>query len=246
MPKLLVPLEGRPLISQVLRAASGTGLFSQAVIILGPYYEEVLDTIEGLVSRIEWQSDMEIVFVRNPRFETTNNVYSLYLAREYLEGNVLIHNSDVLVAPELFARLASKNDANTAWVLAERMSAIPQEETKLMIRSSNEVAEFGEEISSDAGEGRYVGVCSFATGATEVFRHEIESFYERRELGVFYTKAIKALTRRNMLRVTWTEGLPWLEVDTLEDLQLSASKIHEIVSRIHVEPGKVAQLRSVG
>ena len=246
LPKLLVPLQGRPLISHILRVASGTGLFSQAVIILGPYYEAVLDTIEGLASRIEWQSEMEIVCIRNPRYETTNNVYSLYLAREYLDGDIVIHNCDVLVAPDSFAGLASKNDENTAWVLAERMSAIPQEETKIVAERGDKVTQFGEEISSSVGEGRYVGVCSFASGATTIFRDEVESFYKRGDLGVFYTKVIKALARRNMLRVVWTEGLSWLEIDTLEDLQASASKIHEIVSRIHVGSGKVARLRSVG
>jgi len=245
LPKLLVPLQGRPLISHILRIASATGLFSQAVIVLGPYYEAVLDTIKGLVSRVEWQTDMEVVCIRNSKFETTNNVYSLYLAREYLEGNIVIHNCDVLVSPESFARLASKNDASTAWVLAERMSPVPQEETKIVASSYDKVTEFGEEINSNVGQGRYVGVCSFSSGASHVFRNEIETIFERGELGVFYTKAIRALARRDMLRVLWTEGLPWLEIDTLEDLQLNAPKFNEIVSRIHVSAGTTARLRSV-
>lgn len=245
IPKFLVPLQGRPLISHILRIASATGLFSQTVIILGPYYEAVLDTIEGLLSRIEWQSDMEVVCIRNPKFETTNNVYSLYLAREYLEGNIVIHNCDVLVSLESFAKLASKNAESAAWVLAERMSPVPQEETKIVASSHDGVAEIGEEISSSVGQGRYVGVCSFSSGASNVFRNEIESFFERGELGVFYTKAIKALARRGMLRVVWTEGLPWLEIDTLEDLQLYAPKVNEIVSRIHASAGKTARTISL-
>ena len=246
LPKLLIPLQGRPLISHVLRMVSATARFSQVVIILGPHYEAVSDTVEGLASRVKWQSDTEVVCIRNPRFETTNNIYSLYLAREYIEGDVLIHNCDVLVDPALIARLASKNDANRGWVLVEKMSQIPEEETKILTKSHDEVAQIGEEISSSVGEGRYVGVCCFGSEAAKVFRNEVESFFERGELGVFYTKVLKALARRSILGVIWTEGLPWLEIDTLEDLRQSASKVNEIVSHTGMpDSGKVGRVRFI-
>jgi hypothetical protein len=87
------------MISHLLRMASAIGLFSQIVIILGPYYQNVLQTMRDIATGVEWQSETDIVCIKNPQFDTTNNIYSLHLVRNYLNGDVVIHNNDVLVAP---------------------------------------------------------------------------------------------------------------------------------------------------
>jgi len=232
MPKLLVPISGRPIVSHLLRMVSATGAFSQIVIILGPYYESVLQTIQDLTSSIRWQTRTDIICIRNSRHRATNNIYSLYLARDYLEGDILVHDSDVLVDPSLIIRLISKSAGDTCRVLLDRISPIPEAETKAVVDTSDRVTQFGEDVTSNMADGRYVGVCSLTSRASDAFRREVVTLVQQDEMNVFYTSAIKTLAGGGTVQAVWAEGLPWFEIDTLEDLRSIGSKGEEITRKI--------------
>jgi len=220
IPKFLIPISGRPILSYLLRMASATRLISQIIIILGPYYDSVLETIQELASNIMWKSATEIICLKNPDFAKTNSIYSIYLARSFLEDNFIIQDSDVLVAPQLFANLAAKKGRNIAWTLAQRMQSIPEEETKVVTDQKNQAIQLGErEVPSKFANGRFIGLSHIRSGASEIFRDEIESLVKTGITGTYYTTAMKSLTTSKMLHTVWTNDQPWFEVDTLDDLK---------------------------
>jgi choline kinase len=230
-PKLLIPMHGRPIISHLLRIASSVGSFSDVVIILGPEYEKVTQTVRELSSGIKWQSKTTITLLKNPKYLETNNIYSLYLAREFLEGDVILHDSDVLVAPSAFAKFLPDLRGNEALALIDESKPIPMEETKIKTRQG-QIVEFGEHIQSDEAEGRYVGVCRFTSATSSMLKEEIEGLIEQNDLKVYYTKAVNYIASHAILRPVWTEKAPWLEVDTWEDLKASGSVARQIIDSI--------------
>jgi len=245
LPKCLIPISGRPIISHLFRMASATGLFSQIVIILGPYYETVLETIQGLASSISWTSKTEILCLRNRDFARTNSIYSIYLARDFLEGDVLIHDSDVLVAHPLFETVATKRVPNSAWVLAEKMPSIPEDETKVVTNSDDQVIQIGErDIPSKTAQGRFIGLSHFSSGATELFRDEIMSLVGRGVIGTYYTAAIKLLAEHKMLFTVWSDGRPWFEIDTLDDLRSLDPEAKEQITQ-QIPHHKNARVRAI-
>jgi choline kinase len=232
LPKLLIPIAGRPIISHILRLASSVGQFSEIIIILGPFFDDVVQTIRELASGIRWETDTEIICVANPSFETTNNIYSLYLARQYLEGNLIIHNSDVLVAPALFTRLFSLGDSLNAWILADNAAPIPETETKFVADTSGKIVQFGEHISSEIAHGRYIGATRFDANTSHLFRREVSSLVERGEVSCWYTRAMAKLADLGMLHASWSDGQPWCEIDTIEDYARMGSRAKAIASQI--------------
>jgi choline kinase len=44
-------------------------------------------------------------FIENPRYQTTNSLYSLWLARDVLPDGAVIMNSDILLLSDLLRRL---------------------------------------------------------------------------------------------------------------------------------------------
>jgi choline kinase len=244
LPKCLIPISGRPIISYLLRMASASSIISQIIIILGPYYDAVQETIQDLASSIRWKSATEILCVKNPDFAKTNSIYSIYLARDFLEGNFLVQDSDVLVAPQLFVNLAAKKGRNIAWALAERMQSIPEEETKVVTDQNDQVIQFGEtEISSEIAHGRFIGLSNFRSGASEVFRDEVISLVKAGMIGTYYTMAMKALSTRKMLHTLWTNGQPWFEIDTLDDLKSIDPNAKEAIIR-QISPSKNEKMKA--
>jgi choline kinase len=244
--KLLIPIAGRPIISHILRMASSVGQFSEIVIILGPFFEDVVQTIRELASGIRWETDTEIICIANPRFGTTNNIYSMYLARQYLEGNVIVHNSDVLVAPALLARLFSLGDSVNAWILADSAAPIPEVETKLVADPSGRVIQFGEDVSSKIAHGRYIGVTRFDSHTCHLFQHEISSMVEQGQVSHWYTRGMATLAELRMLNVSWVYGQPWCEIDTMEDFIRAGPKANVIASQIvGLDMGKLAKVSCI-
>ncbi len=108
--KCMVPLHGRTLIERSLDALVNAGV-ERIVLVVGYHAAGVMnlvgDTYQGV----------PVVYVHNPRFTTTNNVYSLYLARDYLvEQDTLLLESDVAFQEKILTDLLAHPAPNVAVV----------------------------------------------------------------------------------------------------------------------------------
>jgi len=250
--KLLLPVLGQPLISHILQMASAVAEFSRIIVVLGPDYETAFRTIRNVASGILWNSDTEVVCVKNSNYKSTNVAYSLYLVRRYLEGDVVIHNGDVLVTPALFEKLVIRrrriqrsNDSIGAWVLAEKTSTIPEYQTKIVADDKGVVIEIGKTVSSGPN-GLYMDLCCLTSQATSIFRDELCTFVRRGQLNAFYSEALNGLASRLLLGTVWSEGLPWFELDKTQDLERLSLVAPEIVRQISRRKlGSVAKVTSV-
>ena len=98
-------------------------------------------------------------YVDNERYEHTNSLYSLWLAREELESGALILNSDVLALPLLFDRLLQSPAPDA--ILVERGDAFEPEDMKVMLNGS-QVVDFGKDLPPERAHAHNVGVAKFS------------------------------------------------------------------------------------
>ena len=84
LPKCLLPIGGRPLIEHQLEALSDAGV-GNVLVVVGHQADEVRKT---LGNRVE--------YVENTRYDATNSLYSLWLAREWVKGPFVLLNCDLL------------------------------------------------------------------------------------------------------------------------------------------------------
>ena len=66
------------IISRQLRQVAEQGI-SEVIITTGPFEEKLIHYVESLGLPLSY------TFVRNPNYENTNYIYSMYLAKKYLE-----------------------------------------------------------------------------------------------------------------------------------------------------------------
>src|SRR5687768_1055478 len=82
-PKTLLPVAGVPILRRTMTSLMRCG-FDQFVICTGYLEHLVRDAVRS------WYPGLDVTFVTNPDFRTTNNACSLYLAREHVEGSGFI------------------------------------------------------------------------------------------------------------------------------------------------------------
>jgi len=97
--KPLTPVAGVPILHRALTALASAGV-RETVIVAGHRADEIVESVG------ETFAGMTLRFVVSPRYETTNNAYSLWLAREHLDTDLYLLDGDVVFDPALLTRLA--------------------------------------------------------------------------------------------------------------------------------------------
>lgn len=97
--KCMVPVNGIPMIERMLRQLDRYGL-KQIILVTGHKGEQLRDFVTSL------SIHTPVVFLENPIYDTTNNIYSLYLAKDYLlMDDTLLLESDLIFEQELLTQI---------------------------------------------------------------------------------------------------------------------------------------------
>ena len=109
--KCMVPVNGVRLIDRLLHQLSNLEL-SRVVIVVG-YQAENLKSYIGT----RYADQLTIEYVENPVYDKTNNIYSLWLAKERLqEDDTLLIESDLIFSDRLFPMIMENPYPNLALV----------------------------------------------------------------------------------------------------------------------------------
>jgi histidinol-phosphate/aromatic aminotransferase/cobyric acid decarboxylase-like protein/choline kinase len=108
--KAMIEVDGRTLIGRALDALAEAGV-GEAAIVTG----HAGDTLRAFVG--DRHRGMRITYFENPIYQTTNNIYSLWLAREFLKrDDTVLLESDIVFEPRLLDGMLRNPHPNLAAV----------------------------------------------------------------------------------------------------------------------------------
>jgi choline kinase len=221
VPKCLLEVGGHSLIDHQAAALRSLGI-TDLVVVIGYQGDKVRQHLNGAARYLE-----------NTRYELTNSLYSLWLAREELRSGALVFNSDVLVPPLLIDRLLQSPAPDA--ILAERGGAFEAEDMKVMLNGTA-VVDFGKDLPADRSHAHNVGIAKFsAEGGTrlaECLDRLVVTGHENDWTPVAYGD----FGRQWPLVAVFTEGLPWIEIDYLSDLSRARLEIEPAIGAIDGVP----------
>lgn len=107
LPKCLVEVNGEPLLSRALCALAACGL-QEAVIVIG-HLGDVIRTRIG-----DQFAGLEIHYVDALDYDTTNNIRSLWDARDYFDDDILLLEADVIFDNAVIEALLRQSGSSVA------------------------------------------------------------------------------------------------------------------------------------
>ena len=115
--KCMVRVNGKRIIDLIFDsvkiANQGQKKIDRFIVVTGYKGENLRKYIEENLS----DPDVKIEFVDNPDYDTTNNIYSLWLARKYLiEDETILLESDIVYDKNLLKELMADERPNLAVV----------------------------------------------------------------------------------------------------------------------------------
>lgn len=168
-------------------------------------------------------------FIENPVFAETNNIYSLWLARDWLKGSSFaILNADVVLDDRILPPALSSSAPITmivdpAW----------RDETMKVIIVKDRVVRMSKQISRTDFSGTYIGITVVDSTAYGRLFDRIGDLIGRGNDKIFFNAAVQELADEG-LHVAYTEtaGLPWAEIDDPGDLAFARLHVFPKLARI--------------
>lgn len=141
-PKCMTEIKpGETILSRQLRQIEDAGI-TEAIITTG-YTESVLmNYCKSL------DTNLTLHFVSNPDYRTTNYIYSVYLAREYLrDDDILFMHGDLVFENEALDILL--NDERSVMAVSSSVP-LPEKDFKAVIDSEGKILKVGVEFFTDS------------------------------------------------------------------------------------------------
>lgn len=210
-PKCLLEVGGRTLLEYQLDALEKCGV--DEVIVVTGYFREM---IEAKFAQVEGRYSFTTTFVYNPLFAETNNIYSLWTAKDAARGSeFLVMHADVLFHSGILEDCC-KQPGDIVLVADEHL----HEETMKLVASDGRVTSVGKHVKFDEASGTFLGIAKFSpAGGTRMF-DELDRVIEAGETNAYFTLALMGLIADGEeIGVSWTNGRAWIEVDFPEELE---------------------------
>lgn len=217
-PKCMVPFRGKPVLEWIVDTMTGCGI-NDTVVVAG-YHEECI-TLPGVRKLL------------NPRYGSTNMLYTLFCAESELQGDVVFSYSDIIYTPlVLQTLLAAQGDFcvvidrqwEKLWRL--RMENPLDDAESLVLDSTGNIVEIGKKTNDFRRiQGQYIGLFKISAAAllkVRAFYHSLDTtlHYDGKDFeNMYMTSFIQEIANRLMqVKAVPVDG-GWLEIDSIEDLE---------------------------
>lgn len=228
-PKPLVRIGGKSILSRLVTNLVAVGI-ERVVVVTGHLGERIVEELTTAHPAVDF------TFVHNDRYRTTNNIYSLWLARDHFDEDFLLLEADVVCRPEVLEPLVD-GPAGTC-------AALVSPKTWFMDGACVELQGFPLRITAPrqipTGEHRphhyktvnfYRIAAAFAGGwLTARLREKVETA----DLSAYYeTLFAEAIDRRleDFFACVVAET-DWFEIDNLDDLDIAEYRLKSPKDRL--------------
>ena len=209
-PKCLTEIHGVPILDQQVRSLEDWG-FERLVVVLGHMEECIRKFLE------QRPSDLRIDYITSPRYRTTNNIYSLWIARELVREPFLLLESDLFFDTSLLGPMLRPDSIAVSPI------------QPWMTGSTVELDHHRRVISMDVGAGarrnnfslKTVNIYSLSADTWRHVTERLDRHITAGNVGDYYeTVFAEMIGEGNLsLRPVLFDDERWYEIDTLADLQ---------------------------
>ncbi len=209
LPKCMVEIAaGKTIIFQQLDILKKLGI-KDFLITTGPFHDL-------LKSHIALHfPNLNVEYVHNPLYSETNYIYSLYLAKEKLDNDIILLHGDMVIDENICNRVLNSPQKNL--VVMDKSAPLPEKDFKGII-SGNNIQKISINLS---GDNCYFLLPFYKMHKNKfaLWMNEIERFVKGANTSVYAENAFNEISSSMELEPLWLEREICMEVDNPEDLK---------------------------
>ncbi len=208
-PKCLTIVNGISILERLISSLNQHG-FKRLVVVTGYLETHIRDFLGDQVG------GMKIEYVFSPLYKTTNNIYSLWMAREIINEPFLLLESDLVFDESLL----------DAMMYPDRIAVAKMQPwmngTCVTINQSHHVNVFLAGNADSFGEIKYktINIYSISLNSWNEIVKRLDKHISDGKVNNYYETIFAEMTADGSLsfKTVSFDGNPWYEIDTIEDL----------------------------
>ena len=209
-PKCLLTVGGKTLLLRTIDNFVDNGI-TDFLIVTGYLQNMIIDFVKANYPQLN------VKFIENTDYASTNNIYSLFLAEEFARGeDFILSDSDILFSKDIIAALLNDKTPN---VLAMNRHELGEEEIKIIADNDRNVLEISKVCSIADAIGESVGLEKMSAEYSVALFKELHQMIDNEGLNnVFYEKCFERLIPQGFtFKYLDTTDYFSMEIDTVED-----------------------------
>ena len=191
------------------------------VVITTGYYDDVLE---------EYCRSLDIpldyVFVKNPMYDKTNYIYSIYCAREYLNDDIVIMHGDLVFENSVFEEIINYSGNCMA---VSSTTPLPQKDFKAVIEDGK-VVRVGIEFFDNAAAAQ--PLYKLNRHDWMIWLNKIIDYCESNKVSCYAENALNEISSSCNIHPFDVRDRLCAEIDNVEDLHVVTARLKEIDNRI--------------
>lgn len=225
LPKCLLQVGGRPLLASLLETLASLGI-AETCLVTGYLQEQIRAFVESATASLP----LTFTFVENPRYAETNNLHSLWVARDQMEGSPFV----VLYADILFHPTILQGCLRGPGAICLAVSREIYEETMKVVHDRDRILAVSKAISPQEATGTFLGIARFSVEGGRLLFAELEALVKHEAPALYFTAALERLIAKGFpVHCSVTSGLPWIDIDGAAELMQAQREILPRMRPVH-------------
>lgn len=209
MPKCLTMVNGVPILDRLVDCLNQQG-FKRLVVVTGHLENRIREFLGNRAG------NMTIDYIFSPLYEVTNNIYSLWMAREIINEPFLLIESDLVFHASLLDDMLYPDRIAVA-----RMQPWMNGST-VTVNQFNQVDAFQNSAVGSADKTRYktVNIYSLSLSSWRGITERLDQYISTDRVNDYYEAVFAEMVadRCLSLQAVYFDSMPWYEIDTIADL----------------------------
>src|SRR2546423_131068 len=215
MPKGFLKLGDRPIIEESLDNLQRCGI-QRTIIITGH--------LSGYYQRLQERYGRQVITVHNPLYAVSGSMYSLYCARQIIDGDFLLLESDLIYerrALEVALSFARDNVTLLSRQTGAGDEVYVEAAGGTIVAMSKNKAALGAEIA-----GELVGISKISQPLFQIMLQKASSFFQHSLQIAYESDALVAAAEDYPVYCTVVDDLLWAEIDDENHLRRAQQQIY--------------------
>jgi phosphoenolpyruvate phosphomutase len=210
LPKCLLEINGKSILERQIELLLSVGV-NKYIITTGPLQDKIIDHVK------EKFPELDVVYTNNPKFETTNYIYSMWLAQNEVDNdNILLLHGDLVFEKSVVHKIVKQNKSS---VIVDRIAPLPEKDFKGLIKNEKIVKigidVFGKDVVF------LLPLYFWTKKDFSLWMNEIGKFVEKGVTSCYAENAFNEISETIDLIPLNIVNEFCMEIDTLDDLKLA-------------------------
>lgn len=172
--------------------------------------------VTGFKSKmIKLKLGKSVNYIHNKKFRTTNSIYSLYLAKKYLQNsNFILINGDIFLSKVYLSKIINFKNSTSFGIKRKKYF---NGEMNIILRK-NLIKKISKNIKNIESNAESAQLTYFIKKDSNILFKKINQLIYKKQLNLFPAYAYQTVIQKSKLNISFIKKKCWYEIDNKKDL----------------------------